>query len=1488
MLTWRRRFDVPISIAIILSLLVGTWLSAGITAVGGSASRPEVPVTSSVTLVGGGHGTPAGSPDRGAPLISGAAPRASGSVSPVVTDVERGIAGGWIDPRDVFLPSSFTHARGPAPGSVSPTTTSVPAPMGLADLGLGSTGSYVYNTSSFAATLGISAFSAYSPGYPGLAEAPDWTAIQLNTVATRIAYPGANNGTFWIQNVVHFNGSSLQFEDNIWNFSSMNGAFASNAILQSNGRLFSNDFYFYTAARVYTVTDPFTLTLYNNLTNQTVGGLPRSGVYFNFTISDSAGFLRGSYDHVVFSGNAAVAPQFEVNGGAYNPFGLLYDAEIIIGGDGSGANANIATLAGSLTLSSWNSTGGRYDHIRSAYDFGPDTGETSMGVATYFQGPGGTEYLNPGPSMLYGLWNTTNRGFAPAASPHWIHVQVTLTPIYAFLFATSNASFARPLPQANLSYVPSSVGGVATTDLPQPTTGTYVFAAWANGYSTGNVSISNNTTGIRSLILAADPAVVDAPVYLTGSAQAAAYGAARIPQTGYDASNGTLWLNASFDPIAPPFLRVNDFTYPTFVLFAEDGVDSSILLDGFNQSSSAFTYTSYNSTRSIPGWTQGYYFFGGRGHFAVANTNLTGNTLLYYAALFPIVSAGAIEFFETAGSHATGIVVSQDSDGVTVVNSTSTTISRVTSTTGSLGVTASNSTYLHAGPLSATGTDSLAGPSRAAFLANDTHVDLSALSAANGGTALELANVTYWNTTGIQVINGATGVEAQYSSHGQLSGLVVQGASLAGSWSNSSFAGINGIFVAGSFGFDLAHMTSVTASNVSVSGAAALGVPATGIASFDNSTGGTFTNVSATNISIAFNATESSYVNLSLLNATGGSIGATLFGVNHVRASGLNASNQSVALSWQVGNFGTIVGGALGNSSVGVALQNVTSVSISGLTANESSLAPPYFFSPATGFEMPTAPVALDNVTKAFVGNITANEYPFGVWANYTNASTIYNVWASNGGIGVELNVSARLQISQLFAYGNFLGLVLFNTTLANVTSSTLEDSVGWGIAILNSSKVNVIGNNFVANNNSSASGGFNPAHEQAYTNNTTLVRFSTTVGNYWSDYSGVGLYPVHNNTGDALPYGAFLYNRLEFNAHGLPAGTAWGILVLGVDFSSLDPLFYIPSYDVPIANFRFAVNVTPGYFPSPVRGPIAFTGANQTVNINFVQVVYTVQFTASGLPIGKSWSVTFGGIARSNTTSVAGGSISFVVPNATYPYSIVEPGGWVQRNLPVVGSLPVAGSGLTETLAFSAYTYNVTFSAGHLPVGALWSITFNGTIRSTTGGSLVFAVPNGTYPYSVGAISGWSETTIPAAGSIVVRSASVARSVIFAPTYQVTFTETGLALGTKWSISLNGTSRNSTGTTIVFNLTNATYGYSVPTVGNLSAPGGRTTVQGQAVFVTLAFAPIPPSSGSSFPWLYVGAGLAAVAVVLALGALMIRRRRRSGPAQDDPLLREF
>src|SRR5271157_2321689 len=333
------------------------------------------------------------------------------SIGGALTALAANIAAGKVSPRSVYLPNLNLLATGPrSPGAtVGVGYVSNPAPMGIGDFGLG-TSPYVYNTTHFAGSLSLNTANATYPGayyFIGTANggytSPYNFGIQLNTVTSNISVPGNNQTSFWTQNVVTLNGNQIQFEDNVWNFSS--GELLPGSIYSGNGTYVEPTFY-YDYAAPFTLTFPVTVDLFNNVSVVD----HRAQVTFGYRVVDSAGVFTGIYDTVVFNNPWApmdppYAPAFQVSGKYTSPLGLDYDAELIFGGPGGGSNAVFNNITGTETLQYSNATSGGWTTVPSAYDFGGDTGETAIGVAETWS-PDGTVGLSTGPSLLYGLWNT--------------------------------------------------------------------------------------------------------------------------------------------------------------------------------------------------------------------------------------------------------------------------------------------------------------------------------------------------------------------------------------------------------------------------------------------------------------------------------------------------------------------------------------------------------------------------------------------------------------------------------------------------------------------------------------------------------------------------------------------------------------------------------------------------------------------------------------------------------------------------------------------------------------------------------------------------------------------------------------------------------------------------------------------------------------------------------------------------------------------------
>ena len=92
-----------------------------------------------------------------------------------------------------------------------------------------------------------------------------------------------------------------------------------------------------------------------------------------------------------------------------------------------------------------------------------------------------------------------------------------------------------------------------------------------------------------------------------------------------------------------------------------------------------------------------------------------------------------------------------------------------------------------------------------------------------------------------------------------------------------------------------------------------------------------------------------------------------------------------------------------------------------------------------------------------------------------------------------------------------------------------------------------------------------------------------------------------------------------------------------------------------------------------------------------------------------------------------------------------------------------VSDTGNSRVLEFAPSSFAVGFAATGLTSGATWSVTFDGLYAATDNGWITFPVLNGSYPFSVGSVSGYTES--PTSGTVVVNGTSVSVAVAYTPT---------------------------------------------------------------------------------------------------------------------------
>ncbi len=212
------------------------------------------------------------------------------------------------------------------------------------------------------------------------------------------------------------------------------------------------------------------------------------------------------------------------------------------------------------------------------------------------------------------------------------------------------------------------------------------------------------------------------------------------------------------------------------------------------------------------------------------------------------------------------------------------------------------------------------------------------------------------------------------------------------------------------------------------------------------------------------------------------------------------------------------------------------------------------------------------------------------------------------------------------------------------------------------------------------------------------------------------------------------------------------------------------------------------------------------------------------GIGVDPGTGDVFVGESNPSLITIVNGTTEAVVQNV--PVGL----GLAGAALDPVDDALVTMNELSGSLSFfnaSSPLYRVTFQESGLS-GTLWQVSLDGQVNSSTGSSISFLVPNGTFFYDLGA-SG--ERAAPATGNLTVAGGAASVSVVFTAEtrYVVTFVESGLAAGTAWKVSLEGVNASSTGSSLSFSLPEGLYWYDDLNASGYTptSPSGEVVVNG-------------------------------------------------------------
>jgi hypothetical protein len=745
---------------------------------------------------------------------------------------------------------------------IIPGYTSAPAPLGLADYGVGDLGSgtYAYNTSSFRGTVSLEAApnvtapttqSVIDPSgsHLGLVASPYEFSIQLNTVLTNVTIPGTDDGTFWSQNVLDVNATAIHFVDDVWNLSAGSDGYFSTGypptLLSGCGLtnlttlLEVGDGVYQCIGTTIPITAasyPLTIQLYNNAS---VSAAANDVLQFGYRITGAAGLsATGISDTLTFNNpNGTALPPanpvaFEVNGFSYAPTSpWRYDSELTFGGPIGGSNAVFRSIDGSIALQYAHK--GSYKNIPSAYNFGTDTGETAVGIAGYWTSAG-TEEINQGPSLLYGLWNGTATNSVASGD---IQFQGSVSPDYGFVFVSN---VVPGIDGTNLSWVPTTASGTFDSLLPpaipQGVGASYTTVLYAANQTTEAGASFDTSQSDYAFPASTHTDVIDAPLYMDGEAQAKSL-AANV--TGY--TSGPYDFNGLIVNMPLAFTHLNDYRYPTFVVLQAEGLKTTAIhvnntyegpntgLDLYftmDYGSSGWLFQPSSPVGSANNYTNQFNIWGS------ASPKVTNETLFGIEAYGEPFDAGAasggggIFYFGDSGALASNITSVLGSYGIANVESHGTTVRAVVAVLGARGLTdigsskTSGTNISSYGPYGSIGVDELGSTDPAYTYVNATGTDaygyasgpLQYLPSYYVAPGSKDASVKDLNST-----DGALGAIDSYSAGDTFTNVTTYEAVgvIAGFSSSTTIAGVNANYGSGvgAFGSNYTNITGGTFRN---------------------------------------------------------------------------------------------------------------------------------------------------------------------------------------------------------------------------------------------------------------------------------------------------------------------------------------------------------------------------------------------------------------------------------------------------------------------------------------------------------------------------------------------------------------------------------------------------------------------------------------------------------------------------------------------------
>ncbi len=1241
-------------------------------------------------------------------------------------------------------------------GTVHPYYSVAPAPMGIGDFGLmNTTGEQVgYNLSS-SSFEGSVTINSLDPLYM-LNDAPNNVSIQLNTVLNNVTLFGNSTYSFWTQNVIMYDASThtLQFEDNIWNFSAPSAMMSSNAIYNSTGQVYPYPGVHIAIGPTFQVNQPFTVNLYLNSTIID----NRNTVYFNYSIPQIS--KSGTYDRVEFNSTYGVSPSvvtpqanFLVSGTTLAPIGLLYDAELMIGGPGGGSTTDFQSINVNMTLNYLNSTTSKYTSVPSAYNFGTDTGETSSGAAVYWT----TNYvahLTTGPSILDPMWGNS------AAESGYFTLSGALEPSNGFIFINPS----------------KTVNNLTAQWAPLPINGKFSYKLSPGSYSLQALASDYDPVYIDDISAGAGAVISESPIVMVFSSSVGAYAPLyafsnqqlqNITVSGSGTASNPYNLINQNESIDPVFGGLNDFYFPVF---------NGILL--YNTTDYVSDVGEQPEVMQIyMGYDIGYEPMQ-LSFYEAQNVSLLGMDITGF--LYPAYDgfiAAEINFWYSSND-----IVSTTYFFYTYVG--------LSSAYGN-DITVANSYFEFSSMYSVYGNTIVANTlfdspysELEDYYANDTVI----------GNVFNAAYEFVENST-VNMVGNIFLSSSNYDYYGY---------SAVFEAVNSTITGYSNSFNSAEY-YSLNTDQSMTDSSFSLSLVLELfGNNAQTDANLTN------TNVLAENSNIYMNqSTEAG----SYIETSGGSytVNGGMISGSYIETSGGSYTVNGGMIS-ESEVYGTSTNLSLVNtdSTYAEVAEYMGNLTINGVLA-QGILMETYLANVSVASStFTTAPEIyyLDGTTFPWfvVSYYGTNNYHNDLieTSDYYNSGDVFSAMGIEIGVNVNdvtfvlgnntvthttfYTVNSNQASDLVIEYGNN---VVTGNTFKSIDVSLNNNVIGYGSSLIVYGGNNQISNNKFITINSPAPSVFlmygdvatQSGNEYLYSvsfdalnlpSNTTwnLVVNGTSYTTQNSSYDlllSPGTYsysassPGYNSMSGtftvtsssivvSLPFVAEPEYTVAFVESGLPSGTTWSVSFNGVAHSSNTSTIAFLAYN---GTFDYNVHGINGYIANNVSGAITVDGSAVSQNVNWNVRTYAVTVEEQGLETGTNWGLSVNGHVYTSTAD----SMVIYLPNGTYSYSLMSINGFVPSEYS--GSFVVSGSTDTIQVQYTQNEYSVEFIESGLSTGTTWSVTMGNVTLTTNNTYIVFSgLTNGVYHYNFSSVKGY---VTPSSGSVTISNSGATVTGVFA-----------------------------------------------------------------------------------------------------------------------------